>query len=93
MKIALGAEHGGVDLKDTIREHLEGQGHEVHDFGTRSRESTDYPDYAGTVGEAVARGEFDRGILSCGTARAWPSRPTRSAESARRYAWRPSRRA
>jgi ribose 5-phosphate isomerase B len=67
MKIALGADHGGVDLKDAIREHLEGQGHEVHDFGTRSRESTDYPDYARTVGEAVARGEFDRGILICGT--------------------------
>lgn len=67
MKIALGADHGGMDLKDTIREHLQGLGHEVQDFGTHSRESTDYPDYARTVGEAVARGEFERGILVCGT--------------------------
>jgi ribose 5-phosphate isomerase B len=67
MKIALGADHGGMDLKDAIREHLQRQGHEVQDFGTCSRESTDYPDYARTVGEAVARGEFERGILVCGT--------------------------
>ena len=67
MKIALGADHGGVDLKDAIREHLQSRGHEVKDFGTNSHDSTDYPDYARTVGEAVARGEFERGILVCGT--------------------------
>ena len=67
MKIALGADHGGVDLKGAIHEHLQSQGHEVKDFGTNSRDSTDYPDYARTVGEAVARGEFERGILVCGT--------------------------
>lgn len=67
MKIALGADHGGVDLKDAIREYLQGQGHEVQDLGTLSRDSTDYPDYARKVGESVARGDFDRGILVCGT--------------------------
>jgi ribose 5-phosphate isomerase B len=67
MKIALGADHGGVDLKDAIREYLQGQGHEVQDLGTLSRDSTDYPDYARKVGESVARGDCDRGILVCGT--------------------------
>ena len=67
MKITLGADHGGVDLKDAIREHLQSQGHEVKDIGTNSHDSTDYPDYARTVSEAVVRGEFERGILVCGT--------------------------
>lgn len=67
MKIALGADHGGVDLKGAIREHLQGQGHEVKDFGTNSSDSTDYPDHARAVSEAVARGEHERGILICGT--------------------------
>jgi len=67
MKIAVGSDHGGLDLKDAIREHLKSQGHEVQDYGTHSRESVDYPDYARAVAEAVARGEFDRGILVCGT--------------------------
>ncbi len=67
MKIAIGADHGGVDLKEVIRQHLESQGHEVQDFGAHSRESTDYPDFARPVAEAVAGGQFDRGILICGT--------------------------
>ena len=67
MKIAIGADHGGVDLKEVIRQHLESQGHEVQDFGAHSRESTDYPDFGRPVAEAVAGGQFDRGILICGT--------------------------
>ncbi|MGB9593471.1 MAG: ribose 5-phosphate isomerase B [Anaerolineae bacterium] len=67
MKIAIGADHAGVDLKDAICQHLQAQGHDVQDFGTRSHESTDYPDYARPVAEAVAAGQFDRGILICGT--------------------------
>jgi ribose 5-phosphate isomerase B len=67
MKIAIGADHGGVDLKEAIRQHLESGGHDVQYFGTHSRESTDYPDYARAVAEGVAAGQFDRGILICGT--------------------------
>ncbi|MBC7258465.1 MAG: ribose 5-phosphate isomerase B [Chloroflexi bacterium] len=67
MKIAIGADHGGVDLKEVIRQYLESQGYEVQDFGAHSRESTDYPDFARPVAEAVAGGQFDRGILICGT--------------------------
>lgn len=67
MRIAIGADHGGVDLKDAIRQHLEAQGHQVQDFGTHSHESTDYPDFARPVAEAVAIGQYDRGILICGT--------------------------
>lgn len=67
MRIAIGADHGGVDLKIAIRQHLESAGHDVQDFGAYSHESTDYPDYARAVAEVVARGQFDRGILICGT--------------------------
>ncbi|MCB1056508.1 MAG: ribose 5-phosphate isomerase B [Acidobacteria bacterium] len=67
MKIAVGADHAGLELKDHLRRYLEQQGHAVHDFGTHSPESTDYPDYAERVGRAVAGGEADRGLLVCGT--------------------------
>jgi ribose 5-phosphate isomerase B len=67
MKIAIGADHAGFALKEGLRDNLLADGHEVKDFGTNSAESTDYPDYAGTVARAVASGEFDRGVLVCGT--------------------------
>lgn len=67
MKIALGADHAGVVLKDQIRERLAAAGHEVVDFGTNGVESTDYPDYAKLVGESVSSGAVDRGILVCST--------------------------
>ncbi len=67
MKIAIGADHGGLTLKDGIRESLLADGHEVKDFGTNSPESTDYPDYAGAVARAVAAGEYERGVLVCTT--------------------------
>lgn len=67
MKIAIGADHGGFNLKKDIVELLEELGHEYKDFGTHSAESIDYPDVAIPVAEAVAAGEFDRGILICGT--------------------------
>ncbi len=65
MKIAIGADHGGITTKNLIRDTLKQQGHQVTDAGTHSTESTDYPDYAATVGRAVASGEADRGILVC----------------------------
>jgi ribose 5-phosphate isomerase B len=67
MRVAIGADHAGVVLKDTIRQRLETQGVEVKDFGTHSTASVDYPDIAAAVAKAVAGGEFDRGILVCGT--------------------------
>ena len=67
MRIALGADHAGLSLKDALRAHLEGAGHAVADLGTYGPESTDYPDWAAKVGGAVAAGEADFGILVCGT--------------------------
>ncbi len=67
MKIAIGADHGGVVLKDKLRVRLAGMGHEVADFGTNSEASCDYPDFAQPVGEAVAEGRYARGILICTT--------------------------
>lgn len=67
MKIAIAADHGGFTLKENIKKKLEAMGLTHHDFGTYSEASVDYPDYGIQVAEAVARGEFDRGILICGT--------------------------
>ncbi len=67
MKIAIAADHGGFTMKETIKKKLESMNLEFHDFGTYSEESVDYPDYGIQVAEAVARGEFQRGILICGT--------------------------
>ncbi|MEF2824422.1 MAG: ribose 5-phosphate isomerase B [Peptococcaceae bacterium] len=67
MKIALGSDHGGFDLKSAIKKHLEELGHEVVDFGTDSHDSCDYPLIAEPAAKAVASGECDRGILICGT--------------------------
>jgi len=67
MKIALGADHAGFELKDQLCEQLRAAGHQVRDFGTNSPESTDYPDYAAQVGRAVAAGDVDTGLLVCGS--------------------------
>ncbi len=67
MKIALGADHGGVHLKDQIAKWLGELGHEALDLGTQGEASVDYPDYALKVAEAVAAGKADRGVLVCGT--------------------------
>lgn len=67
MKIALGADHGGYRLKESLRERLRAAGHEVTDFGTHDTSSTDYPDYAARVARAVAAGEYERGVLICTT--------------------------
>ncbi len=67
MKIAIGGDHASVYMKKTITEELETLGHEVKDFGTHTSQSVDYPDYGQAVAEAVASGEFERGIVICGT--------------------------
>lgn len=67
MKIAIGADHAGFELKESLRSQLEQAGHQVIDFGTDSTQSVDYPDYAGKVAHDVAAGEAERGILVCST--------------------------
>jgi ribose 5-phosphate isomerase B len=65
--IAIGCDHGGFQLKRAVMEHLDELGLAYKDFGTYTTESCDYPDYGEAVGRAVAGGEFERGILICGT--------------------------
>lgn len=67
MKIAMGNDHGGTELKWVIKEYLESKGHEVVNYGTDTNESCDYPVYGRKVAEVVAAGEADCGILICGT--------------------------
>ena len=67
MKIAMACDHGGLELKETIKQHLTERGFEVEDFGTYTKDSCDYPDYARPAAEAVASGECERGILVCTT--------------------------
>jgi ribose 5-phosphate isomerase B len=67
MRVAIGADHAGFELKETIKQTLDELQIAYKDFGTFSDDSVDYPDYAAKVGRAVAAGEFDRGILVCGT--------------------------
>lgn len=67
MKIGIGSDHGGYNLKKQVKEFLEEKGIEVSDFGTNSSDSVDYPDYAKKVAEAVANKEVERGIVICGT--------------------------
>ncbi len=67
MKIALGSDHAGYDLKEKVKGILIGGGHTVTDFGTDSKESCDYSDFALKVARAVASGESERGIAICWT--------------------------
>jgi ribose 5-phosphate isomerase B len=68
MQIVIGSDHFGFDLKAEIRHHLEQLGHEVIDLGCESRENeVDYPDVAEQLASRIARNEFQRGILVCGT--------------------------
>jgi ribose 5-phosphate isomerase B len=65
--IALGADHAGVALKDSLRAALEAAGHPVRDFGTHGDGSVDYPDFAHQVARAVAEGQATFGVLVCGS--------------------------
>jgi ribose 5-phosphate isomerase B len=67
MKIALAADHAGYEEKEKLKKTLDELGVQYEDFGTVSTESVDYPDYARKVGEAVAHGEADQGLLVCGS--------------------------
>lgn len=67
MKIAIGCDHGALDLKNKMVAHLQEKGYEVKDFGTYTLDSCDYPDYAEYVARSVAAGECDKGIVMCTT--------------------------
>ena len=65
MRIAIGCDHRGIELKGAIMELLKEMGHSCKDFGTYTTDSVDYPDIARQVAEAVAEGKFEQGILIC----------------------------
>lgn len=67
MRIAIGSDHAGFTYKAELIAMLRAQGHEVKDFGTDSEESVDYPDFIRPVAQAVARGEYERGIVLGGS--------------------------
>ena len=67
MKIAIGNDHAAVEMKNQIMEYVRELGHEVVNFGCDTNESVNYPEYGEKVGRAVAAGEYDCGILICGT--------------------------
>ena len=67
MKIALGADHAGYEFKDRIAQMLREEGHTIVDYGTHDATPVDYPQYGYAVGESVASGQADRGIVVCGS--------------------------
>ena len=67
MKLVIGSDHAGFDLKEDLAAALRAQGHEVIDVGTTSREPVDYPDFAEAVGEGVRAGRAPRAVLICGS--------------------------
>ena len=67
MKIAIGCDHGGINLKPVLTKYLKEKGVEFKDFGTFDTSSIDYNEFAEAVGGAVASGEYEKGILICGT--------------------------
>ena len=67
MKIAIGCDHGALNLKNKMVSHLEAKGFEVKDFGTYTNASCDYPEFAAAAARAVASGECEKGIVLCTT--------------------------
>jgi len=67
MKVAIGSDHAGFPLKATVIEAVKAAGHEAIDLGTDGPASVDFPDFAKKVGEAIQKGEAERGILLCGS--------------------------
>ena len=67
MKIAIGSDHGGYDLKEQVKTWLQEMGHEVEDFGCYSKESCDYPDFGAAAARAVASGQCEKGVVICTT--------------------------
>lgn len=90
MRIAIGADHAGVELKRDLAGHLAQQGHEVTDLGTHSTAPVDYPDTAEAVATAVRNGQADRGVLVCGSGAGVSVAPRSSRASAPRCATIPT---
>ncbi len=67
MRIAIGTDHAGYELKEYLKECISEMGHDVIDVGTHSLDRVDYPDFSRAVGEAVVHGKADRGIVLCGS--------------------------
>ena len=67
MRVAIGADHAGYELKEQLKPIIADAGHSVLDLGTDSTESVDYPDFSAAVGRAVLAGRADRGIVVCGS--------------------------
>ena len=67
MRVAIGADHAGFQLKEDLAKLLADQGYAILDIGTHSESPVDYPDYAAAVGRAVREGRADRGVLVCGS--------------------------
>ncbi len=67
MKVAIGSDHGGYELKEEIKKYLHNKGINLVDFGANSKQSVDYPVYGQRVGEAVTQKDFSFGIVVCGT--------------------------
>ncbi|MBQ7581260.1 MAG: ribose 5-phosphate isomerase B [Lachnospiraceae bacterium] len=67
MKIAIGSDHGGYDMKEAVAAHLREAGYEVTDMGCHEKKSCDYPQYGRAVAQAVAEGTCDKGIVICTT--------------------------
>jgi ribose 5-phosphate isomerase B len=65
--IAIASDHGGFDLKEAVKRHLEERGFEVKDFGTYDKNSCDYPDFGRAAAESVAAGECEKGVVICTT--------------------------
>lgn len=67
MRIAVGSDHAGFEMKQALADHLRELGHEVVDLGTHSTDRVDYPDYGAAVGRAVAGGDAEGGVCVCGS--------------------------
>jgi ribose 5-phosphate isomerase B len=65
--IVIGSDHGGLEMKEAVKDALDARGREVGDYGTTNGDSVDYPDFAEKVASAVSRGEVELGVLVCGT--------------------------
>jgi len=66
-KVAMASDHAGFELKEVLKGYLQEKGYEVKDFGTYSKESCDYPDFAHPAAEAIENGDCDFGVCMCGT--------------------------
>ena len=89
MRIAIGADHAGYELKESVRSLLEQEGHEVINFGTDSTDSVDYPDYVHPLAKSVIAGEVELGILLCGSANGVCMTANKHREIRAAIAWAP----